>query len=154
MMQPNSLKEIVGAKRFRSCQGSPGAEGYSKASQRGASRFGCLVLLVVFICLSFVGYKVGPVYIDKIQFESELDEIVRQAGAFDWANGKTVEAVISAARENHFDVSRETVKVSKSDRNVAGRLTVDVTFSRTVEFPGYVHTFTFRTELSTFIGHL
>ena len=124
-------------------------------NQRGSTRLGCLITIFVLLLVGGVGYKVGPVYLDKIAFEDELAAIVNKAGAAAWGDKTIVEHVVSSARSNNFQVDRRSIKIEKASRfQTASRLVVTVQLNRTVGIPGYAYTFHFTSQATGLLGRL
>lgn len=130
----------------------------SKTSMRhdaGMGRFGFLVATSFLVLLVFGAYKAGPVYLDKINFEDDLMQIATKAGAEDWAERTIREHIIKAGRAEKFLLTRDDVEISRTPRGQAApKLYITVKYSRSVEFPGYVHVFRFTSEVSSLIGRL
>lgn len=114
-----------------------------------------MVTVFFLVVLSFVAYKIGPVYLDKISFEDELAAIVNKAGANAWGDKTLVEHVVASARGHRFVIDRRNIRVNKGARfQSASRVFVEVDVTRDVSFPGYTHTFTFSVESSALMGRL
>jgi hypothetical protein len=121
----------------------------------GVGRFGFLMATSFLVILIFGAYKAGPVFLDKISFEDELMEVATKAGAEGWDERTVREHIIKSGRSQKFNLSRDDVKVSKTPRGQAApKLFITVKYDRAVEFPGYVHVFEFRSEITTLIGRL
>ena len=130
----------------------------SKTSMRhdpGVGRFGFLMATSFLVILIFGAYKAGPVYLDKISFEDDLMHVATKAGAEGWDERTVREHIIKSGRAQQFIITRDDVKVSKTPRGQAApKLFITVNYSRSLEVPGYVHVFKFRSEITTLIGRL
>ncbi len=124
-------------------------------NNRGESRAGCLLMLLLVLVSLFLGYKVAPVYMDKINFEDEMARIVNRAGAENWRDQVIRDQIVTSARGFGFAIEKNKIKVDRTGRfQSASRLHVTMTYHRPVDFPGYRYIFKFESEATALIGRL
>ena len=82
-------------------------------NNRGEGKAGCLLMLLLVVISLFLGYKIAPVYMDKINFEDEMARIE----AFYDARTYTLKAEEISRSAN----SRErVVAMAETPKRVAG----------------------------------
>lgn len=125
-------------------------------NQRGAGRTGCLLILLVTIIFVFVSAKIIPVYLDKYEFEDDLERLASKAGAAGWASDFLKMQVIEAASAKDFVILKEEdIEVSRA--NPYGgipEVKVKIAYEKTVDLAGYEYTFKFQSDVSSFVGAL
>ncbi len=124
-------------------------------SQRGDGKVGCIVSIAMMAAFVYLAVKCVPVYLAKIEFEEELARVVSQAGAqalSPQALDKNVERI---AELHEFEIVPGTLN-SKRRPSISGppKMQLDVSYFRSVEFPGYTHRFEFNAKASTYVGRL
>jgi hypothetical protein len=124
-------------------------------SQAGVGRFGCLVTAIVFVIALFLCFKVLPLYLDKINLGDEMAQIVNRAGAEDWKDRTIREHLMSTVRGEGFEISPKDIEIVRGAPGKIGRtLLVKVSYRRAVDFPGYIHVFELKSEMSALMGSL
>lgn len=124
-------------------------------SQRGGGRMGCLVALLMAGAFTYLAVKCVPVYLDKIDFEEGLARAVSQAGAQNLSAEALSKNVERVADLYEFQIEPGSLRSRrKASINGPPRLTVQLTYFRTVDFAGYNHRFSFHVKSSTFVGRL
>lgn len=122
---------------------------------RGGGRLGCFLLLLVIAGLLFIGTKVGPVYLAKINLEDDLTSITSKAGVYGWTERMISKEIMSTAQSLGFKINNEDIRISRINRyQQAPRIQVTIKVSKKVEFPGYTHVFVFDLQSSGLIGAL
>ncbi len=123
--------------------------------KRGSGRFGCFVSILLIAVFAFLGMKIFPVYLDKVDFEDGLARLAAKAGVENW-DAETVRVrAIGLARTKHFETTREDVTVQRPLRfEPVPEIKIDIRYRRTVDFPGYSHVFEFESRVSSFVGRL
>ncbi len=124
-------------------------------SQRGDGKLGCFATLVLMGALIYLAVKCVPVYLAKIEFEEELGRVVSRAGAQALSPEALSKNVERIAELHEFEIVPGTLS-SKRKPSVNGppKMQLEVSYFRSVEFPGYVHRFEFSAKASTFVGRL
>ena len=119
-------------------------------SERGQGRLGCLLSGTVLAAALFVSFKAAPVYLDKIEFEADLDKLTRRAAVDHWDDRVITGQVLEAARSRSFELTFNDIGIRRSSRFAANpSLRVTVHFVRTVPFPGYIHVFDFESSIDS-----
>ena len=123
--------------------------------QRGSGRMGCIVFVALVGLTGFIGSKLVPPYLAKVEFAEQLDRVVSRSGA----TGKTAKQLgLEVERIADFHDFQIVPGSLKSTRKVPvsgpARLHVEVTCYRDIRFPGYRHRFQFTSKASTFVGSL
>lgn len=119
--------------------------------EKGSSRLGCVVLLLLASIFVYLCYRIIPVYLEKEAFESRVLSVAGKAVVHNWDDRKVIQQVMDVARSTNFQVERENIQI----RRIPGRANVIliVDFKRTEEFPGgYIYVFQFRSVLEGVYG--
>ncbi len=127
-------------------------EGFAVVSrERGETKLGCLVLIVLVAILGYLCYRVIPVYLERDGFHDELLTIAGRATLQSWGNRRIVNRVLQLGVDRNFTVEQQDIQV----QHIRGRpeVVLVVNYSRTEEFPGgYVYKFYFRSVAPGSLG--
>jgi len=127
-------------------------EGFAVVSrERGETKLGCLVLVVLVSILGYLCYRVVPVYLERDGFHDSLLTIAGRATLQGWGNRRIVNRVLQLGVDNNFTVEQKDIQV----QHIRGRpeVVLVVNYSRTEEFPGgYVYKFYFRSVAPGSLG--
>ena len=124
-------------------------------SQRGDGKLGCIVTIAVMAAFIYLSVKCVPVYLDKIEFEEELARVVSQAGAQALSPEALSKNVERIAELHEFEIVPGTLSsMRKPSVNAPPKMQIEVSYFRSVEFPGYIHRFVFSAKTSTYVGRL
>ena len=116
-------------------------------------RTGCLVVLLVTILFSFLCYKMGPVYLAKVELEDEMARLVSRAGSQHMTQRAVRNNVERVARRHEFSIEPDSLKATRTQGFArAAELRVRVTFFREVDLAVFKYRFSFSYKASTFIG--
>ena len=119
--------------------------------ERGETKLGCLVLIVLVAILGYLCYRVIPVYLERDGFHDSLLTIAGRATLQGWGNRRIVNRVLQLGVDNNFTVEQKDIQV----QHIRGRpeVVLVVNYSRTEEFPGgYVYKFYFRSVAPGSLG--
>jgi hypothetical protein len=119
--------------------------------ERGETKLGCLVLIVLVAILGYLCYRVIPVYLERDGFHDSLLTIAGRATLQGWGNRRIVNRVLQLGVDNNFTVEQKDIQV----QHIRGRpeVVLVVNYSRTEEFPGgYVYKFYFRSVAPGLLG--
>lgn len=119
--------------------------------ERGETKLGCLVLIVLVAILGYLCYRVIPVYLERDGFHDSLLTIAGRATLQGWGNRRIVNRVMQLGVDNDFTVEQKDIQV----QHIRGRpeVVLVVNYSRTEEFPGgYVYKFYFRSVAPGSLG--
>ncbi len=119
--------------------------------ERGETKLGCLVLIVLVAMLGYLCYRVIPVYLERDGFHDSLLTIAGRATLQGWGNRRIVNRVMQLGVDNNFTVEQKDIQV----QHIRGRpeVVLVVNYSRTEEFPGgYVYKFYFRSVAPGSLG--
>jgi hypothetical protein len=122
-------------------------------SQAGEGKLGCLVTIVLLAAFGLICFRTIPVYLDKLDFEDQLERIVSEAGSRGWDPDVVRAQVADLIKNKEFQATPEDLQVMRGAGR-GGDFRINVTYSRTVNFVGYEHTFRFRSEVKSFVGTL
>ena len=127
-------------------------EGFAVVSrERGETKLGCLVLIVLVAILGYLCYRVIPVYLERDGFHDSLLTIAGRATLQGWGNRRIVNRVVQLGVDSNFTVEQKDIQV----QHIRGRpeVVIVVNYSRTEEFPGgYVYKFYFRSVAPGLLG--
>jgi len=119
--------------------------------ERGETKLGCLVLIVLVAILGYLCYRVIPVYLERDGFHDSLLTIAGRATLQGWGNRRIVNRVMQLGVDRNFTVELKDIQV----QHIRGRpeVVLVVNYSRTEEFPGgYVYKFYFRSVAPGSLG--
>jgi hypothetical protein len=112
---------------------------------KGAGRLGCLVMAVLIVALAFVASKVVPVYLDKLDFEEDLERMV--ARSRQWTIDEVQREVLKLATARGFETSADGVQVERiAPSGEPPTISVDVSYRRTIDLLGYYFTLSFQSN--------
>ncbi len=127
-------------------------KGYTVVSkERGETNLGCLVLIVLVAMLSYLCYRVIPVYLERDVFHDSLLTIAGRATLQGWENRRIINRVFQLGLDSNFTVEQKDIQI----QHIRGRpeVVLVVNYSRTEEFPGgYVYKFYFRSVAPGSLG--
>jgi hypothetical protein len=128
----------------------------SMRGQRGEGKVGCLIMIAIAVVVGFILAKTIPVYLDKLDFEDQLEKVASEAGARNYPVETIQERVIELCKVKEFDASKEDIHVEKTGGNrPGGEVRIDIKYQRTVDYSGYyTYTFQFHSRVSSFVGAL
>jgi len=121
--------------------------------QAGEGKLGCLVSLVLLLVFGLVAVRSIPVLLDKMDFEDQLERIASEAGARAWDPEVVRAQVTELVKNKEFNSAPEDLVVLRSGGR-GGDLRININYWREVNFVGYVYTFRFRSEVTSFVGAL
>jgi len=121
------------------------------SKERGDTRLGCLVLVILVAILGYLCYRVIPVYLQQDGFHDDLLTIAGRATKGGWENRRIISRVMQLGKDRNFTVETKDIQV----QHIRGRpeIVLVVNYSRTVDFPGgYVYKFYFRSVAPGLLG--
>lgn len=121
------------------------------SKERGETKLGCLVLVVLVAMLGYLCYRVIPVYLERDGFHDDLLTIAGRATLQGWGNRRIINRVLQLGVDSNFVVEPKDIQV----QHIRGRpeVVIVVNYSRTEEFPGgYVYNFYFRSVAPGLLG--
>lgn len=125
----------------------------NKAHQRGESKVGCTITILVLAILGAAAFQVVPVLFSNNEFLSAAEEYAGRAAIIPQA---TIEAqIIQKAKELGIReaLAPGAVIVTKSGDNMAGTCTVRVKYTRKIDFYG-VFTFPLETDKTKSVPYM
>ncbi len=120
-------------------------------NERGDTRLGCVVLLLLVAILGYLVYRIVPVYLEQDAFHEDLLDISGRATIARWDNRRIIQQVLRSAENRSFTVEAKDIQI----QNIRGRpeIVIVVNYTRTEEFPGgYVYVFYFRSVAQGYFG--
>ena len=119
--------------------------------ERGDTRLGCLVLVLLVAILGYLFYRIIPVYLERDGFHDALLTIAGRATIGRWENRRIINRVMQLGENRNFTIEQKDIQI----QNIRGRpeVVLVVNYSRTEEFPGgYVYKFYFRSVAPGSLG--
>jgi hypothetical protein len=116
----------------------------------GKGLIGCLLSIVLLALIIFLGISLGPIYYNNLNFESDLKTEVSRAGARAFDNEVMIKDIISLARKNDIQLTRQNIKVER----YAGQVHIQVHYSIPVDLLLTDRDFNFEIKVSSFTGAL
>ncbi len=120
-------------------------------NERGDTRLGCVVLILLVAILGYLVYRIVPVYLERDAFHEALLDISGRATIARWDNRRIIEQVMQLAESENFSVEAKDIQI----QHIRGRpeVVIVVNYTRTEEFPGgYVYVFYFRSVAQGYLG--
>ena len=120
-------------------------------NERGDTRLGCVVLILLVAILGYLVYRIVPVYLERDAFHEALLDISGRATVARWDNRRIIEQVMRLAESENFSVEAKDIQI----QHIRGRpeVVIIVNYTRTEEFPGgNVYIFYFRSVAQGYYG--
>jgi hypothetical protein len=111
--------------------------GNPRLAQRGDSKLGCILWLLLVAAGALVAWKMIPIKVNVAELEAFMDEQAKFAAG---ASEETLKRrILDKAAELDLEIKPQNVTVSKTPERVRMR----VQFTIPVEFPGYTYEWNF-----------
>jgi hypothetical protein len=120
------------------------------SDSEGKGLIGCILSIVLFLLVVFVGILLGPIYYNNYNFESDVKTEVSRAGARSYDNETIIKDIIDLAKRNEIRLTGENIKVDR----YAGQLHLIINYSVPVDFLVIQRDIDFQINVSSFIGTL
>ena len=101
--------------------------------ERGESQFGCLFGLILLGIAIFVAYKMIPVKVKAAELRQTVVDEAKSAGTHN--DDRIRGAILAKARDNKLPVTEDDIKIVRGN----GEITVTVTYTIPIVFPGYTY---------------
>lgn len=109
----------------------------NRHAQKGETNFGCLFALVLLLIGILIAWKMIPI---KVKAAELRDVVVDEARAAGSHNDKQIKAaILDQASKLELPVADEDVKINRR----ANDITVEVSYTVPVAFPGYTYNWNF-----------
>lgn len=105
--------------------------------QRGATKLGCLVSLLLLVTVSYFGVNIGEVYVRYFRFQDAMEQEARFAGKVDDTDIKRRLAAFADSLDLPDDAGR--IQVQRTDSSIQ----ITSEWSERVELPLFVREFHF-----------
>jgi hypothetical protein len=105
--------------------------------ERGESNFGCLVALVLLLVGILVAWKMIPVKIKAAEMRDIVSDEARSAGQH--RDNQIMAAILDQAGKLELPITEENVRIERKNSYI----TVEVTYTVPVVFPGYTFNWDF-----------
>ena len=101
--------------------------------ERGEGRLGCLVGLILLGLAIFVAWKMIPVKVKAAELRQTVVDEAKSAGTH---NDERIRgAILAKAREDDLPVTEDDINIVRGN----GEITVTVTYTIPIAFPGYTY---------------
>ena len=101
--------------------------------ERGEGQFGCLVGLVVLLIAGLIAYKMIPVKVKAADLRETIISEARSAGQH--GDAQIRKQILAKAQQIGLPVADKDVIISRA----SGNISVKVSYTVPVDFPGYVY---------------
>lgn len=101
--------------------------------ERGESQFGCLIGLILLGLAIFVAWKMIPVKVKAAELRQTVVDEAKSAGTHN--DDRIKSAILAKAKEDELPVAEDDIKIVRT----AGEITVTVTYTIPIVFPGYTY---------------
>jgi phage-related protein len=116
----------------------------------GKGHLGCVVSILLFAAAIFVSIKLGPVYYQNFNLESEAKNEVSRAGARYIDDETIVSQLMTIAQKNELTLDRKNIKIYRH----ANQVTIEINYSVPVDFLVFQHDVSFNISVSSFVAGL
>jgi hypothetical protein len=106
--------------------------------ERGEGQFGCLVGLVILLAAGLVAYRMIPIKVKAAELRDVVIDEAKSAGQH--RDSQMRRAILAKAEQLELPVSEEDITIRRRPTDV----TVEVTYTVPVEFPGFTYDWNFR----------
>jgi hypothetical protein len=114
------------------------ARGGAAASRRGASSFGCLLMLALLVAAGYYGIHIGGVYLRFYELQDDIQQEARFAGQL---TDDAIRVRLGAQADSLLG-RRPEFRIDRVGR--PGRITIQALYTETVDLPLFKHTFVLR----------
>jgi len=101
--------------------------------ERGEGQFGCLIGLILLGIVVFVAWKMVPVKVKAAEMRQTVVDEAKSAGTHN--DDRIRAAILAKAREDNLPVTEKDITIVRANSEI----TVTVTYTIQVEFPGYTY---------------
>src|ERR1700756_5757974 len=101
--------------------------------ERGESKLGCLVGLIVLGLALFVAWKMIPVKVKAAELRQTVVDEAKSAGTHN--DDRIRAAILAKAREDNLPVTAQAIDIQRGN----GEIPVTVTYTIPIAFPGYAY---------------
>jgi predicted membrane protein len=101
--------------------------------ERGESQFGCLIGLILLALAVFIAWKMIPVKVKAAELRQTVVDEAKSAGTHN--DDRIKAAILAKAREDNLPVKEEDINIVRGN----GEITVTVTYTIPIVFPGYTY---------------
>jgi hypothetical protein len=107
-------------------------------ARRGASTFGCLLMLALLGAAAYYGYHIGAIY---LRYYELLDDMRQQARLGAQVSDDTIQVHLAAQADSLLHLVPD-FRIHRGGR--PSRITIQTEYSEQVDLPFFKHTFTLR----------
>jgi hypothetical protein len=101
--------------------------------ERGESQLGCLVGLILLGLAIFIAWKMIPVKVKAAELRQTVVDEAKSAGTH--GDDRIKAAILAKAKEDDLPVTEQDINIVRGN----GEITVTVTYTIPVVFPGYTY---------------
>lgn len=106
--------------------------------ERGEGQLGCLVGLVVLLLAGLIAYRMIPIKVKAAELRDEVVDEAKSAGQH--RDAQIIKAIVAKAEQLELPVTEEDIVIKRRSADIS----VEVTYTVPVEFPGYTYEWNFR----------
>lgn len=103
--------------------------------QRGESKIGCILALIIFLGAVVVAVKTAPVVINVGELQAEIEAQAERAGLPRHTNKLIRQRIVDKAEELHLPVRPEMIKIDRGRRDITIHLEYDIVLN----YPFYTY---------------
>jgi predicted membrane protein len=105
----------------------------NRRHERGEGNFGCLVGLIFLALAIFVAFKMIPIKVKAAEVRQIVTDEAKSAGTH--TDEHIRGAILAKAKEDGLPVTDNDIQITRA----SGEITVTVSYTVPVAFPGYVY---------------
>lgn len=119
-------------------------------SPEGKGLVGCMLALVLFAAVIYLGIVIGPIYYSNFNFENGVKTTASRAGSRFFNDEQIRAEVMDLAKRDEIRIKRENIDVDR----FAGQVHISVHYTVPVDFILFERDINFKVQASSFIGTL
>lgn len=104
--------------------------------ERGEGQFGCLVGLVILLIAGLIAYKMIPVKVKAADLRETIVDESKSAGQH--GDAQIRRQILAKAEQLELPVTDKDISIKRTGGNI-GNIQVNVEYTVSVTFPGYVY---------------
>lgn len=103
--------------------------------QRGESKVGCVISLIVFLAAVIVAVKTVPVMVSMAELQSEIETVAERASISTYTNKVIVGRILQKAEDVDLPVGPDQIEIERHSKEIRIHVEYDVD----VRYPFYTY---------------
>ena len=103
--------------------------------QRGESKVGCVISIIVFLAAVIIAVKTVPVLVSMAELDSEITTLAERASISRYTNKVIVSRILQKAEDVDLPVSPDQIDIERHSKEI----TIHVEYDVDVRYPFYTY---------------